>query len=292
MRRHSNFRADVAVRDVHYHPHLCGGVENSVTRKAPPLGRALIDEIVLRVLGPLADTALRDRLLRILMQTAIAGGTSTAETLGIAPTLSEGAAIIRQLLQSHTPAIVGINDTTRTQIRDALYDIVEDGGALSDQVAAVRRVFGTASRARAHTIARTESTIFWHAGGRGQAHEAGAQSHTWLATRDPRVRDSHREADGQCQAIGRAYQVGGHPLWHPGDPTAPIQEIANCRCTETFGVGACPTKSAQTYEQRTAIWKRTMRQLAAHERLAFLTMRRIFRDQRAAVLTELARVAA
>ncbi len=259
--------------------------------KAPAIGRALLDQIIDRVLGAAADATLRDRLLRILLQTAIAGGTTTAETLGIKPTITADATIIRRLIQNHTPAIVGINDTTRNAIREALYDVIDHGGALNDQVEAVRSVFGTASKARAMTIARTESGIFWHAGGRAQGEEAGARSHTWLATRDPRVRESHRAADGQCRGIDEPYKVGGSSLMYPCDPSADISEIANCRCTETFGVTSCAAKSASSYEQGTAVWKRIMRTLGAHERLAHTTMRRIFRDQKTALLAELARVA-
>lgn len=259
--------------------------------KAPPIGRALIDEIIVRVLGPAADLSMRDRLLKILLETAIAGGTSAAETLGIQPTLSIDGAALRRLVQGHTPAIVGINETTRNAIREALYDVVQDGGDLDEQVSAVRSVFRQASRARAVAIARTESGIFWHAGSRAQGEEAGARSHTWLATRDPRVRESHRAADGQCRPMDQPYTVGGASLMHPLDPSGPIGEIANCRCTETFSPYSCASKAAKSYDEGTRIWKRVMRSLAARERLALVTMRRVFRDQRVALVTELQRFA-
>lgn len=261
----------------------------SVT-KAPAAGSGIFDEILRRILGDAADATLRDRLLRILTQTMIAGSTSTAEALGVQPTITTDGAVIRRLIQNHTPAIVGINDTTRNAIREALYDVVQEGGDLGDQVDAVKRVFRTATQARAVAIARTESGIFWHAGGRAQGEDAGARSHTWLATRDPRVRDAHRAADGQCRPLEQPYEVGGEPLMHPCDPGGSPGNIINCRCTETFGVSACAGKSALTYEQGTAIWKRVMRTLSSHERAATVTMRRIFREQRSALLTELARL--
>lgn len=259
--------------------------------KAPAAGRGILDEIIDRVLGADADRTLRQRLLQILTQTYLAGGTTTAEALGIQPTLSPDGAAIRRLITNHTPKITGINDTTRQQLREALYDVVERGGDLREQVGAVRQVFGQASQSRAVLIARTESGIFWHAGGRTQGEEAGARSHTWLATRDERVRDSHRAADGQCRPIDQPYDVGGASLLHPLDPNGPIEEIANCRCTEIFGVSSCESKAAPSYEQGTAVWKRVMRTLGAHERLAVVTMRRLFREQRTALLAELDRLA-
>lgn len=260
-------------------------------KKAPAAGSGIYDEIIRRVLGDNADELLRARLLAILQQTYLAGGTTAAESLGIQPTVTSDGAVIRRLISNHTPAIVGINDTTRVAIREALYDVVQQGGDLRDQVAAVKRVFQTASQSRAVAIARTESGIFWHAGGRSQGEEAGARSHTWLSTRDLRVRESHREAEGQCRPLEQPYDVGGEPLMHPLDPSASPGNIINCRCTETFGVSACASKAALTYEQGTAIWKRTMRTLGAHERLAHATMRRVFREQRSALLAELARLA-
>lgn len=261
-----------------------------VRHKAPPVGRGLLDEIVERVLGADADRTLRQRLLQILTQTYLAGGTTTAEALGIAPTVTADGAVIRRLITNHTPAIVGINETTRVAVREALYDVVEQGGDLRAQVDAVKQVFRQASQSRAVAIARTESGIFWHVGGRAQGEEAGARSHTWLATRDQRVREAHRAADGQCRPLEQPYEVGGEPLMHPCDPAGSPGNIIQCRCTETFGVSACASKAALSYEQGTAIWKRVMRTLGAHERLATVTMRRLFREQRTALLTELARL--
>lgn len=264
---------------------------NGITNKSPAFGSGVFEEILRRVLGDDADRILRQRLIQILRETYLAGGTTTAESLGIQPTLVTDGAAIRRLITNHSPKITGINETTRTQLREALYDVVQEGGDLRDQVSAVKRVFTQASQSRAVLIARTESGIFWHAGGRAQGEEAGARSHVWLATRDPRVRDSHREADGQCRPLEQPYSVGGASLMHPCDPGGPIEEIANCRCTETFGVSSCGSKSL-TYEQGTAIWKRTMRSLSAHERHAHATMRRIFREQRTALLAEIQRLAA
>jgi len=52
----------------------------------------------------------------------------------------------------------------------------------------------------------------------------------WLATSDDRTRDSHAAANGQIVLIDSTFEVGGVYMDHPGDPSAPVGEIANCRC--------------------------------------------------------------
>lgn len=53
----------------------------------------------------------------------------------------------------------------------------------------------------------------------------------WTATIDQRTRPSHFAADGQRRRLEDPFRVGGFDLDRPGDPNAPIQEIASCRCT-------------------------------------------------------------
>lgn len=92
---------------------------------------------------------------------------------------------------------------------------------------------------RAETIARTEALRAVHQG----ADEAFSQAvdlgqldgdrieYTWLAGSAPRTRDWHSSMRGQKRARGVPF-VSGHGvlLMHPGDPSAPSSEIANCRC--------------------------------------------------------------
>lgn len=52
----------------------------------------------------------------------------------------------------------------------------------------------------------------------------------WQSEQDARVRHTHVKADGQKRAANKPFTVGGFKMMHPGDMTAPIQEVANCRC--------------------------------------------------------------
>ena len=95
--------------------------------------------------------------------------------------------------------------------------------------------------ARAERIARTETT-----GAFGFAQSTALDftetelgeplRRMWLAamspdgTPDDRVRPEHRAAHRQIVASGEPFQVGGFPMRFPGDPSAPVHLVANCRC--------------------------------------------------------------
>lgn len=88
---------------------------------------------------------------------------------------------------------------------------------------------------RARTIAVTEANRANNAG----AYAAGLQSESiegiqlrkrWLATNDTRTRHDHREADGQVRSLRQPFNVGGHALQFPSDPTGPPHEVIWCRC--------------------------------------------------------------
>lgn len=56
----------------------------------------------------------------------------------------------------------------------------------------------------------------------------------WMATLDERTRMSHRELDGQHVPVGEyfiASKTTGNKLLFPGDPSAPGEDVYNCRCT-------------------------------------------------------------
>lgn len=53
----------------------------------------------------------------------------------------------------------------------------------------------------------------------------------WWSAEDQRVRPAHVAAHGQVQPTGDRFQVGGFPMRFPGDPRAPADLTANCRCS-------------------------------------------------------------
>lgn len=100
---------------------------------------------------------------------------------------------------------------------------------LNDELFAGRLEDHVAERA-----ARTATISSSNAGNHSAMQDAeGVIGEEWLTTLDGRERDTHANADGQIVAVGTSFEVGGVLLDHPGDPTGPLEEIANCRCTAT-----------------------------------------------------------
>jgi hypothetical protein len=89
---------------------------------------------------------------------------------------------------------------------------------------------------KAARIARTEALGAFNGGTyMGAAAYELATGETrykqWWSTSDNRVRASHWAAHMQVAELHDDFMVGGFRLDHPGDPTAPGQEVINCRCT-------------------------------------------------------------
>lgn len=95
---------------------------------------------------------------------------------------------------------------------------------------------------RAEFIARTEgvkATSMARDEAMRQASESaeidpGRITRVWNITDDTRVRDFHESMSGQRRAPGEPFVDGlGNTLRFPGDPLAPIETIAHCRCVVT-----------------------------------------------------------
>lgn len=81
-------------------------------------------------------------------------------------------------------------------------------------------------------FARTAITGAQNAGRQEQMNQAAAAgikvNKRWVATMDNRTRDLHRARDGEEVAYDDEFSGG---IEYPGDPTAPPEEVYNCRCT-------------------------------------------------------------
>lgn len=125
-----------------------------------------------------------------------------------------------------------IADTTRSIIRRS----VNRGNALNEppRVLAKRvtaETGGEIAKARALTIARTETHIAANVGSNAAAEATGLDlNKEWGATEDIRTRPDHRLADGQTVDQNGVFSVGGFSMDFPGDPNGPAKEVINCRC--------------------------------------------------------------
>lgn len=101
--------------------------------------------------------------------------------------------------------------------------------------AIANRIGGQNSVSRAMTIARTETHKAANVSQYTRAESAATDSGLdvvveWISTNDGRVRDSHKNANGQTRPMGQPFNVGGESMKYPSDPTASAANVINCRC--------------------------------------------------------------
>jgi SPP1 gp7 family putative phage head morphogenesis protein len=132
--------------------------------------------------------------------------------------------------------LVGIGDGLWTVLRDELLQGMREGESNQQLAARLQKATGGFMGSRQATvIARTEVHAAANRGAIDQLRATGLDADKeWLATRDLRTRPTHRRANGQTVDLDGKFVVGGVQLDHPGDPTAPGDEVIQCRCTAVF----------------------------------------------------------
>lgn len=129
-----------------------------------------------------------------------------------------------------------VGDGAWTEARAVLLDGL-DHGIPVDRIARNLRGVTELTRAQATMVARTEVISAANAGAWTQARMAGDEAplfKQWLATMDERTRPSHMDADMQVQALSDPFILEHGSLQYPGDPSAPMVEVVNCRCSIVF----------------------------------------------------------
>jgi hypothetical protein len=99
---------------------------------------------------------------------------------------------------------------------------------------------------RSEVIARTEALRAVHQGRReaiAQAIDRGSIDPSriereWNTSVDGRERLSHRMMHRQKRGWDEPFESLSGPIMHPGDPNAPVEETAQCRCIETMRIKA------------------------------------------------------
>ncbi len=127
-----------------------------------------------------------------------------------------------------------VTTTTYDQIKETVKTSRTAGEGISELSKRIRDdVFGgDITKARATTIARTETIGALNQGEAMAARESGIiRSKEWLAQGDQRVRESHAEIDGTRTALDGLF---GNGLEYPGDERGTADEVINCRCTVLY----------------------------------------------------------
>lgn len=131
-----------------------------------------------------------------------------------------------------TNRLRGVGDTLWQNIRDDLVRTIQSGASNEAIKNRVQRL-GQFTEFRADVIARTE-TMIAYSNGNYEASQAlgefGPVEKMWLATLDGRTRDDHSAVNGTVVPFSSTFDVGGVPMRGPHDPSAPADQIVQCRC--------------------------------------------------------------
>jgi hypothetical protein len=154
-----------------------------------------------------------------------------------------------------------LSERAVTSLREGI-ELGETQDELKQRMLAVFSEDGTQlGDSRAQRIAMTEATSAFNAGVLAAAQALTGPDRPlvkqWQTRRDTKVREAHADTDGQIQFLDDPFDVAGVQMQFPGDPTAPIGLLANCRCVLRTSAAPAATASAATIE-RSALERNTM----------------------------------
>jgi len=121
-----------------------------------------------------------------------------------------------------------ITTTTKRLIQEVLSDAALEGWSFDEIVKKLVSPDFTAKRAR--LIARTETVNAANAGSMANLKAAGATKKIWIAARDNRTREHHKEVNQTVIGIDELFHVGDSYMSHPGSKEGSAEEVCNCRC--------------------------------------------------------------
>ena len=121
----------------------------------------------------------------------------------------------------------------RKKFSSAITQSILQGESIPDVAKRLKSVFNMDERAS--VMAARTSMTYAESSGKRLSYERAKRigipiRQEWRANLDGRTRLEHRQADGQVVEVGEKFDVGGHRMTGPGDPTAPGHLIYNCRC--------------------------------------------------------------
>jgi uncharacterized protein with gpF-like domain len=124
-----------------------------------------------------------------------------------------------------------ITQSTKDKIGKIIADGTSKGINQRDIVKNIVNSVENMSKARARTIARTETSKAVNITEAETANEAGMKWKTWIYTHISKVpRQAHVKLDGVRLKLNQYFNVNGFKGLYPHDPNLPVGEIINCEC--------------------------------------------------------------
>lgn len=132
--------------------------------------------------------------------------------------------------------MVRVTEGTWARARGQLIEGFAAGESIEELSTRLQSVTDWSAR-RAATVARTEIISASNAGALAEVRTLNPDaSKEWMATKDSRTREWHREADGETVLLSGTFTVGPDELDYPGDPTGSAANVINCRCTTAYHI--------------------------------------------------------
>jgi len=175
-----------------------------------------------------------DTILAVIGRIAIGAWSEATDV----PPVSRHSFVMSQLAQTEN-FLVRMPDETYNLIFSKIIDVINGGGNTQAVAEAVDNVLDWSGSEnwpnRAKVIAITETTRAYGAGtlaaGMEQSRVTGKLLRKkWINERDGRVRATHKAVSSDPIPLGAMFSVGDVLMLHPGDPFAPVDEVAGCRC--------------------------------------------------------------
>jgi len=181
---------------------------------------------------PVSDFNFRSSLDAEIEQLIIEGAASSGEPLSPAE--------VERLTEQIAESAEKSNLVTFTLIQKAFndtydIDLLQKAARTAILILLIRAIFARRKREVPNTATFVAVSSF-NSGAHTAALLSGKITKTWVSQRDAKVRITHRKLDGDTVRIDEPFFVEGIPIRFPGDPTAPLHLIMQCRCFLRYGI--------------------------------------------------------
>lgn len=167
-----------------------------------------------------------------------AGAESLQEDSGISISWDIHDPIAIEFMALKTPLIRNVIDDVKNIVNQICLEGMQNGRSVDEIATSIRAEFTDMVKWRANAIARTEVIGAANFGRYVGIMNSGFAEKEWWTAQDERVREDHKEMDGQTiSALGGVVWTfaDGTYVRFPGDPLGPAHQVVNCRCIEVVG---------------------------------------------------------
>ncbi len=217
-------RVIAGLRELHESPRMAATMR-------PELAAALhVEELLTDPRG--VDLKLIRRYLRAVAKHA---GDAELADIGRKIEFQLRDAEVREWLAARAAEMIRVTgDTTNKELRDSIGEGISKHETLAEIRSRVIDVFRERYAGQGDNIVRTETNAaYGFAANRAWQQSSVVVGKRWVTSGDERVREMHREVDGQTVGMGEMFEVGGEFLEFPGDWAhgASPDNLCRCRCS-------------------------------------------------------------